>query len=476
MADYQLLVIGAGPGGYVCALRAAQLGLKTACVESWRDSENKPALGGTCLNVGCIPSKALLDSSHLYMHLGSAARQHGIHCGSEPHIDIGQMQKRKQGIVHALTGGIAGLFRKHKIDWIQGHARLLAERRIGISHIGARAGEQSELSADHIVIATGSVPAAIPQATVNQANIVDSSGALEFAEVPARIGVIGAGVIGLELGSVWARLGADVTLLEAMSDFLPTVDSELSAAAYKAYTAQGLKILLGASVDSAVDRNDQVKVQYLRDGTNHDTEFDKLIVAVGRKPNTSGLDAANVGLKLGPTGHVHVDPYGRTNLAGVLAIGDVTDGPMLAHRASEDGVRAAELIAGHSVIPLDYDHVPWVIYTWPELAWVGKSARQLQADGHEFTSGVFPFYANGRAKAMGETSGMVKLLADARTDRLLGTHIFGPGASELIAEAVLALELQASAEDVARTIHAHPTLSEAVHEAALGISGETLHI
>lgn len=469
-------MIGAGPGGYVCALRAAQLGLKTACVESWCDNENKPALGGTCLNVGCIPSKALLDSSHLYTHLGSTAQQHGIYCNSEPRIDIDRMQKRKQGVVRALTGGIAGLFRKHKIDWIQGHARLLPGRRVEISHNGTRAGELSELSAEHIVIATGSVPATIPQATVNQANIVDSSGALEFTEVPARIGVIGAGVIGLELGSVWSRLGADVTLLEAMSEFLPAVDAELSAAAYKAYTAQGLKILLGTSVESAEDRDGQVRVQCRQDGTSHNVEFDKLIVAVGRKPNTAGLDAAKAGLELDPTGRIRVDQYGRTNLDGVLAIGDVTDGPMLAHRASEDGVRAAELIAGNSVVPLDHNHVPWVIYTWPELAWVGNSARQLQADNREFKSGVFPFYASGRAKAMGETSGMVKLLADAHTDRLLGAHIFGPGASELIAEAVLAIELQASAEDLARTIHAHPTLSEAVHEAALGIAGENLHV
>ena len=330
VADYQLLIIGAGPGGYVCALRAAQLGLKVACVEGWHDQDGRPALGGTCLNVGCIPSKALLDSSHLYMHLRDTALQHGIRCG-EPRVDVGRMQKRKHDIVRSLTGGIAGLFRKHKIDWIQGRARLLADRQVQISHIGGRVGEQSVLSADHVVIATGSVPATIPQANVDQASIVDSTGALDFTAVPKRIGVIGAGVIGLELGSVWGRLGAEVTLLEAMHEFLPAVDSELSAAAYKAYTTQGLKILLGATVESTAENNGRVKVHYRQGDTMHEAEFDRLIVAVGRKPNVAGLGADEAGLELDARGRVRVDQYGRTNLAGVLAIGDVTDGPMLAH-------------------------------------------------------------------------------------------------------------------------------------------------
>lgn len=470
MADYQLVVIGAGPGGYVCALRAAQLGLKVACTESWRDPAGAPVLGGTCLNVGCIPSKALLDSSHLYQHISTGAARHGIHC-APPQLDVPTMLKRKDDIVKSLTDGIAALFRKHGVDWIQGHGRLLAPGWIEVSH----GDKQSRVSAEQVVIATGSIPAAIPQATVNNQNIVDSTGALEFTEVPAELGIIGAGVIGLELGSVWARLGARVTLLEALPDLLPSVDRELSAVAQKSYRNQGLNLLLGATVSAAED-NQGVTVQYRQNDAVQQTHFNKLIVAVGRHPNTSGLGAAEVGLKLDARGFIQVDTLGRTNLPGVRAIGDVTGGPMLAHKASEEGVRIADSIAGRTITPLNHDHVPWVIYTWPELAWAGSTAEALQSRGIAFRSGAFPFFASGRAMAMGETTGMVKLLSDAQTDRLLGVHIFGPSASELIAEAVLAMEYEASSEDLARTIHAHPSLSEAVHEAALAVNDQALHI
>ena len=471
MDSYDLLVIGAGPGGYVAAIRGAQLGLRTACVDQWIGKSGKPTLGGTCLNVGCIPSKALLDSSEHFHRARHELAGHGISVG-EPELDVAAMIARKDGIVGRLTGGIAGLFRKNKVAWLQGRAELAGGGRVRVHDHG---GDTAEVEARHIVIATGSVPTAIPVAPVDGERIVDSAGALEFGEVPQRLGVIGAGVIGLELGSVWGRLGAEVTLLEALPDFLPAADAEIAAQAQKSLAAQGLDIRLGARVTEAVAGKAGVEVRYEQDGDTRQLEVDRLIVAVGRRPFTGDLGLEAAGVACDERGFVEVDEHFRTAAEGIYAIGDVVPGPMLAHKASEEGVAVAELIAtgtGH----VDHALIPSVIYTWPEVAWVGRSARELDQAGVEYRSGSFPFMASGRAQAMDCTEGLVRIHADARSDRVLGVHIFGPGASELVAEAVVAMAYQASAEDIARIVHAHPTLSEAVHEAALAVDGRAIHI
>ncbi len=472
MADYDVIVIGAGPGGYVAAIRCAQLGLKTACVEGWLGAGGKPALGGTCLNVGCIPSKALLDSSHHYEHISRHAKDHGISVqGVE--MNVGVMQKRKDKVVQSLTLGIAGLFKKNKIDWLQGSGKLLGANEVEVNPTTSD-GKKQTVRAGHIIIATGSVPARIPPAPVDQKTIVDSTGALAFDAVPGTLGVIGAGVIGLELGSVWRRLGAQVVVLEALDDFLPAADKTIADEAFKTLIKQGLDIRLGAKVTGTQARDGGVTVSYELKGEKQELTVEKLIVAVGRKPNTEGLNAAGVGLKLDARGFIEVDADCRTSLPNVYAIGDVVRGPMLAHKASEEGVAVAELIAGqHPHVNLDI--VPWVIYTWPEIAWVGKSEQQLRAEGREIKTGSFPMMASGRAKAMNETGGVVKMIADARTDELLGVHIFAANASELIAEAVLAMNYGGSSEDIALTIHSHPTLAEAMHEAALAVSGRAIH-
>ncbi|MGE0387373.1 MAG: dihydrolipoyl dehydrogenase [Gammaproteobacteria bacterium] len=472
MDSYDVLVIGAGPGGYVAAIRCAQLGMKTACVEGWVNPAGKPALGGTCLNVGCIPSKALLDSSHHFEHIALHAQAHGIRVGA-PSIDVPAMIARKDRIVATLTQGIAGLFRKNSVLWLQGRARMLGGMRVEIG--GANGQAPVTVEARNIIIATGSVPAGIPQATVDQERILDSTGALNLKEVPARLGVIGAGVIGLELGSVWRRLGARVTVFEALPDFLPSADEQVARDAFRILGKQGLDIRLGAKVSATATGPTGVRVDFEHGDKAQQEEFDRLIVAVGRRPNTEGLDPHAAGVALDTRGFIVVDDACRTNVPGVYAIGDVVRGPMLAHKASEEGVAVAETIAGQQP-HVDLGRVPWVIYTWPEIAWVGQSEQSLRAAGAKYRSGAFPFMASGRARAMGDTEGFVKILADAGTDRILGVHVVGPSASELIAEATLAMEYHAAAEDLARTIHAHPTLAEAMHEAALAVDGRPIHV
>jgi dihydrolipoamide dehydrogenase len=471
MERYDLLVIGAGPGGYVAAIRAAQLGLRVACVERWIGKDGKPALGGTCLNVGCIPSKALLESSEQYHRARHGLAAHGISVG-EVGIDPVAMIARKDKIVGQFTGGIAGLFKKNGVTWLHGTARLLGNGQVQVTAVD---GTRQSVGAQHILIATGSRPTPLPVAPLDGEHIVDSAGALDFTAVPARLGIIGAGVIGLELGSVWARLGSQVTLLEALPQFLPAADRAIAAIAYKEFTAQGLDIRLGARVSGAQVAAGQVAVDFEDADGARQAQFDRLIVAVGRQPVTDdlGLDAA--GVSCDERGFIPVDGRFQTSAAGVYAIGDVVRGPMLAHRASEDGIAVAEGIAGQHC-HVDYGTVPWIIYTWPEIAWVGRTEQALKAEGVPYSVGVFPFQANGRARAMEAAQGQVKLLAHAETDRVLGVHIVGPHASELIAEAVVAMEFCASAEDIARIVHAHPTLSEALHEAALAAHRRAIHI
>ena len=473
MKQYDVVVIGAGPGGYVAAIRAAQLGFKTACVERWVNPDNKPVLGGTCLNVGCIPSKALLDSSHLYKTIQKDALQHGI-TSNNTSINIEKMMQRKNRVVQMLTQGVAGLFQKNQIDWLQGSGKLISSSEIEISSC-VNPGQIETVQAKHIIIATGSVPTEIPQATIDQEFIVDSTGALEFDKVPPRLAIIGAGVIGLELGSVWNRLGSEVTILEALPELLTAADKDIATEAQKILRRQGLKFQLGATVTGCEIQDESVVVHYQQNGEDINLTADKLIVAVGRSPNTQGLGADTVGLKLDDSGRIEVSDHYKTSLPNVYAIGDVITGPMLAHKASEEAMAVVEQIAGQKT-HLNPLTIPWVIYTWPEIAWVGKTEQQLANQGIEFKSGDFPFTASGRARAMSETMGMVKILADAKTDALLGIHIIGPNASELIAEAVLAMEFDGSAEDIARTIHAHPTLSEAMHEAALAVDDRRIHL
>jgi dihydrolipoamide dehydrogenase len=469
---YDVVVIGAGPAGYVAAIRCAQLGLNTACVDQWRDETGRASLGGTCLNVGCIPSKALLDSSHNFYHVKHQASEHGITIDGLS-MDVAAMQKRKGKIVQGLTQGISSLFKKINVERFMGRGSLADGKRVVITPLN-EGDDDEQIEADYIIIATGSVPLTLSAAPIDKYHIVDSTGALSFAEVPKRLGVIGAGVIGLELGSVWNRLGADVVILEALDKFLPAVDQEIAQDALKTLKLQGLDIRLGAKV-IATSSASRVNVSFERGNTQDKLEFDKLIVAIGRMPNTTGLNAEAVGLKLAQRGFIEVDENCKTNLDGVYAIGDVVRGPMLAHKGSEEGIAVAERIAGQAG-HVNYETIPWVIYTWPEIAWIGKNEQQLRQEGIEYRAGVFPFIANGRARGMGESTGRVKMLGDAKTDQILGVHIFGAQASELIAEAVTAMEFGASTEDLARTIHAHPTLSEALHEAALDVDDRSIHI
>ncbi|MDM8564211.1 dihydrolipoyl dehydrogenase [Candidatus Halobeggiatoa sp. HSG11] len=466
MADYNVIVIGAGPAGYVAAIRCSQLGMKTVCVDKWLNSENQASLGGTCLNVGCIPSKALLDSSHHYSFMQKQAATHGIKCDNVT-IDIKTMQTRKAEVVETLTKGIAGLFKKNKVTSITGTAKLAANKQVIITEPD---GKQQTISGDNIIIATGSTPVQIPIAKFDNKFILDSTGALAIDKVPERLGVIGAGAIGLELGSVWSRLGSQVTVLEALPDFLAMADRKIATLAQRELKKQGLAINLNAQVTSATVADDEVTVSY----SEQQLVVDKLIVAVGRKPHTDNLDANEAGIQMDERGFIQVDKQCQTAIAGIYAIGDVIGGAMLAHKGSEEGVMVAELIAGQKS-KMSYATIPFVIYTHPEIAWVGKTEQQLKSAKIEYKTGQFPFAASGRARASGDTSGMVRIFADAKTDSILGVHIFGNNASELITEAVVAMELEASAEDLARTIHAHPTLAEAVHEAALGVDGRTIH-
>lgn len=475
MDRYDVVVVGGGPGGYVAAIRCAQLGLKTACIDMWLDGDNKPSLGGTCLNVGCIPSKALLDTSHYYHRLKHEFAYHGIKSKGAA-IDVAQMMVRKDDIVKSLTGGVAALFMKNKVTWLQGHGKLLSNQQIEFTPHKKENNEikSATLEAEHIIIATGSVSAIVDSLPLDGDHIVDSTGALSFDEVPKTLAVIGGGVIGLELGSVWNRLGSKVTVLIRRDQFLPAVDKQLADAALKELRGQGLEVLLNTKTKSAKVTARHVVVTIEDQKGEKELKFDRVLVATGRKPNTAGLNAEEIGLTLDKGGFIAVDERCRTNLPNVYAIGDVVRGPMLAHKASEEGVAVAEHIAGE-VSHINYNTIPWVIYTWPEIAWVGKTSQELTESGVGFKQGVFPFMANGRARAMGDMVGMVKILSDAKDDTILGVHIMGPNASELIAEAVLAMEFSASSEDIARTIHAHPSLAEAMHEAALAVDNRAVH-
>ena len=469
---YDVVVIGGGPAGYVAAIRCAQLGLETACVEQWINFKDEPALGGTCLNVGCIPSKTLLESSEHYHQLKEGIDSHGIHVEGVT-LDLDKMMARKEDIVLQLTNGISALFKANGVEWLRGHGKLLANRQVEIT---ARDGSVDVVGADHVIIATGSRPIDIGAAPADNAEglIVDSTGALDFRQVPKTLGVIGAGVIGLELGSVWNRLGSKVIMLEAVEDFLALADQQIARDALRQFKKQGLDIRLGTRVTATEKTADGVKVHFKDKDGDHEVMVDKLLVSVGRRPNTDNVAAPEADLLFDDRGYIHVDDQCETNIPGVYAIGDVVRGPMLAHKGSEEGIMVAENIAGQHG-HLNYDAIPWVIYTNPEIAWVGKTEQALKAGGIPYKIGSFPFAANGRAKAMEAATGMVKILAHAESDTLLGCHIIGPFASELVQEAVLAIEFNASSEDLARTIHAHPTLYEAMHVAALSVHGRALH-
>ena len=468
---FDVIVIGGGPGGYVAAIRAAQLGLKTACIDATRGKDGKAAPGGTCLNVGCIPSKALLDSSKHFHHIEHDYREHGISV-TDLSIDVPAMIARKDGVVRKLTGGVTQLLKANKVAFFHGKGTLGAGRQVTVK--AADDGETRELEADNVILASGSEPISIPNVEFDGEYIVDNVGALDFESVPETFGVIGAGVIGLELGSVWNRLGARVTLLEALPDFLTLADADIAKQAGREFKKQGLDIRLDTLVKSASVNKGKVKVTIESGGEESELEFDRLLVSVGRKPYTDGLLSDDSGVRLNERGQIEVDEMSRTSASGVWAIGDCVRGPMLAHKASEEGVAVAELIAGKPA-EIHFDTVPWVVYTDPEIAWVGRTEQQLKADGVEYKTGSFPFAANGRALAGGHGAGLVKILADAESDEILGVHIFGANASELISECVVAMEFQGASEDLARIVHAHPTLSEAVHEAALHLDGRAIH-
>jgi dihydrolipoamide dehydrogenase len=474
MDQFDVIVIGGGPGGYIAAIRAAQLGKKVACIDAWSNAAGKPAPGGTCTNVGCIPSKALLQSSEHYEHALHHFGDHGITVTGAK-MDVAKMLARKDTVVKQNNDGILYLFKKNKITFFHGTAAFVKKSDAGYE-IAVSAPANATLSGQHVIVATGSNARALPGAAFDEEMILSNDGALRVGAVPAKLGVIGAGVIGLEMGSVWRRLGADVTVLEALPVFLGAVDESIAKEALKLFTKQGLKIQTGVKIETVTKSKKDVTVKYTdAAGAVQSMVFDKLIVSIGRVPNTIGLNAAAVGLKLDERGFIAVDGDCKTNLPNVWAVGDVVRGPMLAHKAEEEGVAVAERIMGQHP-HVDFNTVPWVIYTSPEIAWVGKTEQQLKAEGVAYKAGSFPFMANGRARALGDTSGMVKMLADAKTDKLLGVHIVGPVASELIAESVMAMEFGASSEDIARICHAHPTLSEAVKEAALAVDKRTLNL
>jgi dihydrolipoamide dehydrogenase len=471
MSSYDVVVIGSGPAGYVAAIRAAQLGLSVACIEKWRTADGRGINGGTCLNVGCIPSKALLDSSHRYHDTREELAVHGIST-SAVKIDIAEMMARKDKIVGQLTGGIGQLFKANGVSGLFGTGKLLANRQVEYTD---HDGKVSVLDAAHVILATGSLPIDIPAAPVDDKLIVDSTGALEIASVPKRLGVIGAGVIGLELGSVWGRLGSDVVLLEALEDFLAIMDKAIARETKKIFTKQGLDIRLGARVVGTQIKGKKVHVTYQsKDGTEQVEIFDKLIVCVGRKPFIDGVLAPDSGVQLDERGTVAVNQQCETSVPGVYAVGDMVRGPMLAHKGSEEGVMVAERIAGNSA-QINYDIVPNVIYTHPEVASVGLTEEQVKASGDAYNVGTFPFAASGRALAANDTDGMVKIIAHADSDRILGCHIVGPSAADLVQQVAIAMEFGSSAEDLGMTVFGHPTLSETVHEAALAVNGNAIH-
>ena len=468
---FDVVVIGGGPAGYVAAIRSAQLGLKTACIEEYVDAKNNPTFGGTCLNVGCIPSKALLDSSHRYQEATSHLKIHGIEVGSVD-LDIPAMMKRKNDIVAKLTGGIGGLFAANKVTPIAGRGKVLADSKVEITNIE---GKKEIIESKNIIIASGSSPIEIGSAIFNDTNILDSTGALEIDKVPETLGVIGAGVIGLELGSVWARLGSKVTVIEAMDDFLFMADKEVAKETFKDFKKQGLDIRLGCKLTSSKSLKNSVKITYENNGSSENMEFEKLIVAVGRKPNTSDIFSEDSGISLDEKGFISVNQNCQTDVKNIWAIGDVVRGPMLAHKGSEEGIMVAERIAGKHA-EMNYDLVPSVIYTHPEIAWVGKNEEELKNDNIEYKVGKFPFAASGRALAVEQSVGFVKLLTDAKTDTIIGVHVFGPSAAEIVQQALISMEFGASSEDLGLTIFSHPTVSEALHEAALSVSNQAIHI
>lgn len=477
-SNYDVVVIGAGPAGYVAAIRCAQLGLNVACVDEWINHQGEASLGGTCLNVGCIPSKALLESSHLYQQANIEFDQHGISISSLG-LDVDKMQARKDQVVQDLTQGISVLFKANKITVIHGRAKITAVDSIEISSRKTRA-VIDKLKTSNIIIATGSSPVRLQQAPLTDEYIIDSAGALELTEVPERIGIIGAGAIGLELGSVWSRLGSQVVLLEAMKSLLPMADTKLVNLAKRSLTKKNSKgsfldIRLNARLVSAVVKNKKVHVTYEEKDAEKKEIFDKLIVAVGRKPNTDRIFGEELGIEKDERNFILVNEKCRTSVPNIYAVGDVVRGPMLAHKAMEEGVMVAEIIAG-KFAEVNYELIPSVVYTHPEIAWAGKTESECKAAGIKIKTGSFPFAANGRARAMNESEGLVKIITDAETDRVIGVHIFSVQASELVAQAVLMMEMQATAEDIALTMFAHPTLSEAMHEAALSVHGGAIHI
>ncbi len=471
--QFDVIVIGGGPGGYIAAIRAAQLGFQVACIDEWKNASGGPAPGGTCTNVGCIPSKALLQSSEHFEHARLHFADHGISTGTVK-MDVSKMVGRKDAVVKQNNDGILYLFKKNKVAFFHGRGAFQAAKD-GLYEVKVSGASEEVISGKHVVVATGSNARALPGVPFDEVNVLSNDGALRIGDTPKKLGVIGAGVIGLEMGSVWRRLGADVTILEGLPTFLGAADEGVAKEALKAFTKQGLKIQLGVKIGEIKNAKKGVTVAYTNaKGEAQELAVDKLIVSIGRVPNTVGLNPEAVGLQLDERGAIVVDADCRTNLPNVWAVGDVVRGPMLAHKAEEEGVAVAERIAGqHGHV--NFATIPWVIYTSPEIAWVGRTEQQLKADGVAYKAGQFPFLANGRARALGDTTGFVKFLADAKTDEILGVHIVGPMASELISEAVVAMEFKASAEDIARICHAHPSLSEATKEAALAVDKRTLN-
>jgi dihydrolipoamide dehydrogenase len=471
--QFDVVVIGGGPGGYVAAIRAAQLGMSVVCIDDWKNEQGGPALGGTCTNVGCIPSKAMLQSAEHFEHVQHGLAEHGVEVKGVK-LNLAQMLGRKNGVVKQNNDGIQYLFKKNKVNFLHGRGSFVKADADGYE-IAVSAPANESVKGKHVVIATGSNPRALPAAPFDEKLVLSNSGALEIDAVPKKLGVIGAGVIGLEMGSVWRRLGAEVTILEALPNFLAAADEQVAKEAHKLFVKQGLAIEMGVKIGDIKTSSKDVTVEYAdANGAAHKLVVDKLIVSIGRVPNTNGLNPEAVGLKLDERGFIAVDDHCRSNLPNVWAVGDVVRGPMLAHKSEEEGVAVAERIAGqHGHV--NFNTIPWVIYTSPEIAWVGRTEQQLKADGVAYKAGSFPFLANGRARALGDTSGFVKFLADAKTDEILGVHIIGPMASELISEAVVAMEFRASAEDIARICHAHPTLSEATKEAALAVDKRALN-
>ncbi|MBU9270438.1 dihydrolipoyl dehydrogenase [Burkholderia gladioli] len=472
--EFDVVVIGAGPGGYIAAVRAAQLGKTVACIEKWKNPAGALKLGGTCLNVGCIPSKALLASSEEFEKTSHHLADHGITVG-DVRIDTAKMLARKDAIVEKMTGGIEYLFKKNKITWLKGHGKFTGKTDAGVQIEVSGEGETEVVTARNVIIATGSKARHLPNLPVDGKIVADNEGALTFETVPKKLAVIGAGVIGLELGSVWRRLGAEVTVLEALPAFLAAADEAVAKEAAKLFKKQGLDINLGVKIGEVKTSDAGVSIAYTdKDGAAKTLEADRLIVSIGRVPNTDNLGLESIGLKANERGFIDVDDHCRTAVPNVYAIGDVVRGPMLAHKAEDEGVLVAEVIDGQKP-HIDYNCIPWVIYTSPEIAWVGKTEQQLKAEGREIKAGKFPFSINGRALGMNAPEGFAKVIADAKTDEVLGVHIISANASDLIAEAVVAMEFKAASEDIARICHAHPSLSEVLREAALAADKRSLN-